>query len=41
MVTRLGPGQTAAVLQLPAAPHDHSDMKQPQTAQVRDPALTR
>jgi hypothetical protein len=41
MVTRLVPGQTATVLQLPAAPHDHSDMKQPQTAQVRDPALTR
>ena len=41
MVTRLVPGQTATVLQLPAAPHDHSGVKQPQAAQARDPALTR
>jgi hypothetical protein len=41
MVTRLVPGQTATVLQLPAAPHEHSSVKQPQTAQARDPALTR
>ncbi len=41
MVTRLVPGQTATVLQLPAAPHDQSSSKQEQTAQTRDPALTR
>jgi hypothetical protein len=40
MVTRLVPGQTATVLQLPAAPHDHSGSKQEQTAQARDPMLT-
>ena len=40
MVTRLVPGQTATVLQLPAAPHDHGDSKQEQRAQVRDPVLT-
>jgi hypothetical protein len=42
MVTRLVPGQTATVLQLPAAPHDHSGVKQQaQAAQARDPALIR
>jgi hypothetical protein len=42
MVTRLVPGQTATVLQLPAAPHDHSSVKQQaQAAQARDPALIR
>ena len=41
MVTRLVPGQTATVLQLPAAPHDLSGIKQPQTAQARDPVLAR
>ena len=41
MVTRLVPGQTATVLQLPAAPHDHSDTKQPQIAQARDPVFAR
>jgi hypothetical protein len=40
MVTRLVPGQTASVLQLPAAPHDHSGTKQSQTAQARDHELT-
>jgi len=36
MVTRLIPGQTATVLQLPATPHDHSGAKQSQTpAQAR------
>ena len=40
MVTRLVPGQTATVLQLPAAPHDQSGSKQEQTAQTRDPVLT-
>ena len=40
MVTRLVPGQTATVLQLPAAPHDHGGSKQERTAQVRDPVLT-
>jgi hypothetical protein len=40
MVTRLVPGQTASVLQLPAAPQDHGGSKQPQTAQARDPVLT-
>ena len=39
MVTRLVPGQTATVLQLPAAPHDHGG-KQEQPAQARDPVLT-
>jgi hypothetical protein len=40
MVTRLVPGQTATVLQLPAA-RDHSGAKQAQTAQARDPELIR
>jgi hypothetical protein len=40
MVTRLVPGQTAMVLQLPAAPHDHGAGKQEQIAQARDPVLT-
>jgi hypothetical protein len=40
MVTRLVPGQTATVLQLPAAPQDHGGTKQQQTAQTRDPVLT-
>jgi len=40
MVTRLVPGQTATVLQLPAAPHDHGGSKQEQTVQARDPVLT-
>jgi hypothetical protein len=40
MVTRLVPGQTATVLQLPAAPHDHGGSKQEQTAQERDSVLT-
>jgi hypothetical protein len=40
MVTRLVPGQTATVLQLPAEPHDHSGSKQQQPAQARDPVLT-
>ena len=40
MVTRLVPGQTATVLQLPAAPHDHGGGKQEQSAQARDPVLT-
>jgi hypothetical protein len=40
MVTRLVPGQTATVLQLPAAPQDHGGIKQQQTAQARDPVLT-
>ena len=39
MVTRLVPGQTATVLQLPAAPQDHGASKQEQIAQVRDPVL--
>jgi len=39
MVTRLVPGQTATVLQLPAAPHDGSS-KQEQAAQTHDPVLT-
>jgi len=39
MVTRLVPGQTATVLQLPAAPHDGSS-KQEQAAQTHDPMLT-
>ena len=41
MVTRLVPGQTASVLQLPAAPHDQSGSKQEQTTQTREPVLTR
>jgi hypothetical protein len=41
MVTRLVPGQIATVLQLPAAPHDHSGAKRPQAAQSRDPVLAR
>ena len=40
MVTRLVPGQTATILQLPAAPHDRSGSKQEHTAQTRDPALS-
>lgn len=40
MVTRLVPGQTATVLQLPAASHDHGGSKQEQPAQARDPMLT-
>jgi hypothetical protein len=40
MVTRLVPGQTATVLQLPAAPHERSGSKQEHTAQTRDPALS-
>ncbi|MGN6749708.1 MAG: hypothetical protein ACTHJS_14045 [Xanthobacteraceae bacterium] len=40
MVTRLVPGQTATVLQLPAAPHDQGGSKQEQPAQARDPMLT-
>ena len=40
MVTRLVPGQTATVLQLPASPHDHGGSEQEQTAQARDPMLT-
>lgn len=40
MVTRLVPGQTATVLQLPAAPHDHGGSKQEQPAQAREPVLT-
>lgn len=40
MVTRLVPGQTATVLQLPAAPHDHGGSKREQPAQARDPMLT-
>ena len=40
MVTRLVPGQTATVLQLPAAPQDHSGSKQEQPALARDPVLT-
>jgi hypothetical protein len=39
MVTRLVPGQTATVLQLPATPHDHSGAKQSQTAPARDHEL--
>jgi hypothetical protein len=39
MVTRLVPGQTATVLQLPAASHDYGS-KQEQPAQARDPMLT-
>jgi len=39
MVTRLVPGQTATVLQLPAAPHDHGASKQEQTAGAREPVL--
>ena len=41
MVTRLVPGQTATVLQLPAARHDLSGIKHPQSAQARDPVLAR
>jgi hypothetical protein len=40
MVTRLVPGQTATVLQLPASPQDHSGSKQQQAAQASDPVLT-
>jgi hypothetical protein len=40
MVTRLVPGQTATVLQLPAAPHDHGGSEQEQPALARDPVLT-
>jgi hypothetical protein len=40
MVTRLVPGQTATVLQLPAAPHDQSGAKGSDRAQARDPVLT-
>jgi hypothetical protein len=40
MVTRLVPGQTATVLQLPAAPNDHGGSKQEQPARARDPVLT-
>lgn len=40
MVTRLVPGQTATVLQLPAAPHDQSGAKESDHAQARDPVLT-
>jgi hypothetical protein len=40
MVTRLVPGQTATVLQLPASPHDHGGSKQEQAAQAHDPVLT-
>ena len=40
MVTRLVPGQTATVLQLPAAPHDHGGSKQEQPTQARDRVLT-
>ena len=40
MVTRLVPSQTATVLQLPAAPQDHSGSKQEQPALARDPVLT-
>ena len=40
MVTRLVPGQTATVLQLPAASHDHGGSKQEQPARARDPVLT-
>ncbi|HUI15400.1 MAG TPA: hypothetical protein VL048_18230 [Xanthobacteraceae bacterium] len=32
MVTRLVPGQTATVLQLPAAPQEHGEAKAPQSA---------
>jgi hypothetical protein len=39
MVTRLVPGQTAMVLQLPAAAHDGGG-KQEQAAQTHDPVLT-
>ena len=39
MVTRLVPGQTATVLQLPAAPHEGGS-KQEQAAQAHDPVLT-
>ncbi len=40
MVTRLAPGQTATVLQLPAAPHDHGGSKQEHPARAHDPVLT-
>jgi len=40
MVTRLVPGQTATVLQLPAAPQNHGGSKQEQPALARDPVLT-
>jgi hypothetical protein len=40
MVTRLVPGQTATVLQLPAAAHDHSGAKESDRAQARDSVLT-
>jgi hypothetical protein len=40
MVTRLVPGQTATVLQLPAAPHDHGSVKETQETQARDPVPT-
>ena len=39
MVTRLVPGQTATVLQLPAA-HDQSGAKSAERTEARDPALT-
>jgi hypothetical protein len=38
LVTRLVPGQTATVLQLPASP-DRTRTKEPQTVQASDPAL--
>ena len=40
MVTRLVPGQTATVLQVPAAPQDHSGSTQEQPALARDTVLT-
>ncbi len=36
MVTRLIPDQTATVLQLPAAPHDHESSKEHATASARE-----
>jgi hypothetical protein len=41
MVTRLVPGQTATVLQLPAAPHEEGGAKQTQSAPAREPELIR
>jgi hypothetical protein len=38
LVTRLVPGQTATVLQMPAG-QTHGDAKERQTAQAREPAL--
>jgi len=40
MVTRLVPGQTATVLQLPASPQDHGDERAPAADETREEACT-